>query len=868
MSKAAKQTEHSIADTDEALSGEGARSGFSGISDGDAFQFEDELPEGATLMHGQYTIEKFINAGGFGITYSARDSLDRRVVIKECFPGTFCRRSRALVNARSRAHQNELNSIVRLFVQEARSLSKLVHPNIVGVHQVFEENNTAYMALDFVQGRDLLEVIEDGTVTLAPNVVESILRKVLDAITFIHDQGILHRDISPDNILVNEDFEPILIDFGAAREQATKQSRVLSALRVVKDGYSPQEFYIAGSEQGPSSDLYALAATFYHLITGELPPSSQVRLAEIAAGNTDPFEATTGRVTGYSKPFLAALDKAIQVLPKDRIATARDWIDMLDGKAVVTPASGSKSKAVKSRDKGDQKSSKVMPILLGTVAAGVVAAVGAVQFDLVDLSGDATSTTPALAIVAPQEDVSAISAELEKISEKQTFADATADTKVPSADVAPNAAEAVLSKRVEPVVKEPVLLAEPNASTVKDSAAAPSVNSSQPAETKQVDQQAEPSPAVASIGEVSEVEPDTKPDPLANSPTPEIRVTEVANVGTSAKVLQQASAVDARFSEPLDETVVTFSGSVPSSSISGTNLQDARIDTAAQRAATVPSVNTGSQFIGQDDYSLVPNASGLSTDTESSVDVASRAKVSNTSLGFIRPVLRDERALRSSPSAPAELTLSALPSIGFESVPAPQPKPLPAKVVVDEVFDVEGMLSRWTVDLPQNLTNFKAGAPERILSVNGQSVASRYDFDQVLNTTLAPSQSGRVDFAVAIAQAGGQVREEVLSLPVIQRTLLTNGVSFETVADGDAWITTISKVPSSITMDLKEGDVVFGHLATSTVLNQRLSLPRLVALKIGKGQSVLDLAIKRGGETWVVAVPVTSNPSQSVEISQ
>ena len=112
--------------------------------------FADELKPGSTLMHGQYTIEGFLNAGGFGITYNARDSLDRRVVIKECFPGAFCRRSTALVTARSRAHQNELSSIVRLFVQEARSLAKLDHPHIVGVHQVFEENNTAYMALDFI----------------------------------------------------------------------------------------------------------------------------------------------------------------------------------------------------------------------------------------------------------------------------------------------------------------------------------------------------------------------------------------------------------------------------------------------------------------------------------------------------------------------------------------------------------------------------------------------------------------------------------------------------------------------------------------------------------------------------------------------
>ena len=229
--------------------------------------FADELAPGTQLLHGQYTITRFLNAGGFGITYLAHDSLERKIVIKECFPGAFCRRSRMVVQARSRAHQAELQSIVRLFVQEARSLAKLEHPNIVGVHQVFEDNNTAYMALDFIEGRDLLELIEEGNWDPEPSEIVGILRQLLGAVSFIHNEGVLHRDISPDNILIEEDGNPILIDFGAAREQATKQSRVLSALRVVKDGYSPQEFYIAGAEQGAWSDLYALGASFYHLIS-------------------------------------------------------------------------------------------------------------------------------------------------------------------------------------------------------------------------------------------------------------------------------------------------------------------------------------------------------------------------------------------------------------------------------------------------------------------------------------------------------------------------------------------------------------------------------------------------------------------------
>lgn len=360
----------------------------------DKDSFVDELKPGTKLMHGQYTIESFLNAGGFGITYLAKDSLDRKIVIKECFPGAFCRRSRYIVQARSRAHQNELKSIVRLFVQEARSLAKLNHPNIVGVHQVFEDNDTAYMALDFVEGRDLLDTIEDPNHTLTPPQIKVILKEVLGAVGFIHDQGILHRDISPDNILINQDLHPVLIDFGAAREEATKQSRVLSALRVVKDGYSPQEFYIAGSEQSPSSDLYALGASFYHLINKEVPPNSQARLAAIASGDPDPYEKLAGRFPEYSNEFLDAIDKALAVLPKDRLQSATDWLDMMDGKkGNVTPlnVTSAATKGAKSEASDATPKSK-MPLLLGSAA--VIAILGGVGVMMMSGGEDAPVAPP------------------------------------------------------------------------------------------------------------------------------------------------------------------------------------------------------------------------------------------------------------------------------------------------------------------------------------------------------------------------------------------------------------------------------------------------------------------------------------------
>jgi len=343
-----------------------------------AESYVDELSPGTQLLQGQYKIKKFLNSGGFGITYLAKNSLDREVVIKECFPSAFCHRSRSIVQVRSRAHEAELKSVVDLFVQEARSLSRLDHPNIVGVHQVFEDNDTAYMVLDFVEGRDLLDVLEDPAHGLTAEQIKGILRDVLSAVQFIHDQDILHRDISPDNILLDEDMRPVLIDFGAAREEATKQSRVLSALRVVKDGYSPQEFYVQGSHQSPSSDLYALGATFYHLIMGETPPNSQARLAAIAAGEEDPYEPLEDRVKGFDRKFLRAIDKALGILPKDRMQSAQEWLDIMDGrrnKSRVVTQQLPKSSAAAATLAAERKSSKIVP-LMGSAAVVALVAVG------------------------------------------------------------------------------------------------------------------------------------------------------------------------------------------------------------------------------------------------------------------------------------------------------------------------------------------------------------------------------------------------------------------------------------------------------------------------------------------------------------
>ncbi|MBS0123687.1 serine/threonine-protein kinase [Thetidibacter halocola] len=292
----------------------------------------EELPCGTELCHGQYRIEKYLNSGGFGITYLALDSLGRKVVIKECFPGAMCFRTEESVRIRSRSHQTDFERVLALFEKEAHALAHIQHPNVVGVHQIFKDNGTAYMALDYIEGLDLLDVIELTPERLDPQRTVRLLRELLEALSHVHANGILHRDISPDNILLDNADVPVLIDFGAAREGAARASRILSRIHTVKDGYSPQEFYLAGSKQGPSSDLYALAATFHHIIAGSPPPNSNLRLAAVAEKKSDPLKPLADAFLDYDPLMLETVDRCLSLFPKDRIDSATAWLDRLDGR--------------------------------------------------------------------------------------------------------------------------------------------------------------------------------------------------------------------------------------------------------------------------------------------------------------------------------------------------------------------------------------------------------------------------------------------------------------------------------------------------------------------------------------------------------
>ena len=293
----------------------------------------DELPSGGTLLYGQYTIERHLIDGGFGMTYLARDSLDRRVVVKECFPCAICHRVSGDVRPRKPSYQDQYESVISNFLREALRLAKFEHPNIVKVHQVFQENNTAYIAMDFVDGMDLLTMLDVDPGRMTDDVILNTLRETLNALDYVHEFGMLHRDISPDNLLLDADNKLTLIDFGAASDVTRQQTHASPSVLSVKDGYSPHEFYYTDGAQERSSDIYSVGATFYHLITGYAPPDAQKRTEALSAGDADPYKPLSNGAWSFSKAFLASIDKALSVSQKKRFQSAGEWLELLETSA-------------------------------------------------------------------------------------------------------------------------------------------------------------------------------------------------------------------------------------------------------------------------------------------------------------------------------------------------------------------------------------------------------------------------------------------------------------------------------------------------------------------------------------------------------
>lgn len=295
------------------------------------------LPNGY-ILEGRYVIEDKLGSGGFGITYLAKHRYleDIWVAIKEYLPaGAAVRDSNSRVHAISKEHGKIYSWGLERFLDEARLLRQFKHPNIVSVSDFFEANNTAYLVMDYIQGRSIQADLDAGK-KFDEDKLRCIVYPLLKALKLIHHDGLYHRDISPDNILLREqDNSPVLIDFGSARYEMrmrgadqSDSDQAHTPTSIFKQGYSPIEQY-EGTPQGPYTDIYALGATLYRTAFGIRPIEALTRSGEIRQTKTDPLIPAREKGKGrFSDECLRAIDAALQLEAADRPQTTDAWLDI------------------------------------------------------------------------------------------------------------------------------------------------------------------------------------------------------------------------------------------------------------------------------------------------------------------------------------------------------------------------------------------------------------------------------------------------------------------------------------------------------------------------------------------------------------
>ena len=311
----------------EAANPENAQACSSCGSPLDASAHVFSLQPGTRLHKGRFTIGKKIGQGGFGITYLGSDLNDKQTVaIKEFFLSG-CARDKATVIPTSSITQHNFEEIRDKFLDEGMMLSKFHHPGVVGVKSVFSDNNTAYIAMEYLKGETLLEILERRSV-LPEDEAVSIIKNIAEALVHVHKEGVLHRDIKPDNIMITGDGRVVLIDFGSARGFAANRTRSMTSW--LTPGYAPFEQYSRKAHFTETVDIYALGATLYHCLTGQQPEQASDRMIK------DELVPACVQNPKVSKKTSDLILWAMQLKPEDRPQSAGEFLKALDG-AISTP---------------------------------------------------------------------------------------------------------------------------------------------------------------------------------------------------------------------------------------------------------------------------------------------------------------------------------------------------------------------------------------------------------------------------------------------------------------------------------------------------------------------------------------------------
>ncbi len=286
--------------------------------------------EPGTILHAQYLIGRVLGYGGFGVAYMGYDlSLERKVAIKEYMPSDCA--TRALGETKVIIHdgnaRTQYETQLKRFIEEAQKLARYNDlEGVVSIYDCFLENNTGYIVMEYVPYPTLKEKLKDDKKMPYQEAVD-IMSQILNTLTIVHKDAIIHRDIAPDNIFVDENGKAKLTDFGAARFASTAHSRSLSI--ILKPGYAPAEQYTSRGEQGPWTDVYASAATLYRMITGKKPENAYNRSVSFKNEQKDILKKPSEMGIELPENIENAIINALHIQREDRYQSAQEFLDAL-----------------------------------------------------------------------------------------------------------------------------------------------------------------------------------------------------------------------------------------------------------------------------------------------------------------------------------------------------------------------------------------------------------------------------------------------------------------------------------------------------------------------------------------------------------
>lgn len=301
-------------------------------------QYAGVLPA-FTLLKDRYLLGRVLGKGGFGVTYIAKDIHSNQIcAVKEYMPAEYSTRSTDTANivpfAEEKARQVFSHGREK-FVQEAKTLIKLISdPIVVDIWDYFNQNNTAYLVMEYLDGQDLRKMARANGGKIDPDFAKSVFVTIASSLMEIHKLNILHRDLSPENIIVTTNGRVKLIDFGAARNYVSNQRKGMSIL--LKPGYAPPEQYSAKGAQGPWSDVYALCATFYTLVSGKPLVDALFRYR----GEQQPSLISLG--CPVSKKTSDVIEKGMELDYKKRYKNFKELLDDIDIAVSSEKGGGSK----------------------------------------------------------------------------------------------------------------------------------------------------------------------------------------------------------------------------------------------------------------------------------------------------------------------------------------------------------------------------------------------------------------------------------------------------------------------------------------------------------------------------------------------